>query len=142
MEEYYSSPFLNTGQNGTARDKTDVYRETILVVEDDFDICAHIRTSLEKVGYTVVTADDGEEGLRVYRGQHPARQRRRAAGTRAGAASTVETRPRYTQIRLFSSDTVKPVRGFNLASTFRHLGALVFFLAILDSSPLPNIWGP
>jgi CheY-like chemotaxis protein len=41
--------------------------ETILVVEDNFDIRAMARTFLENAGYTVVTASDGEEGLRVYK---------------------------------------------------------------------------
>jgi len=37
----------------------------------------------------------------------------------------------------------KPNRGQSLASIFRHLGALgLFFLAILDSSPLPTFGGP
>jgi CheY-like chemotaxis protein len=46
-------------------------RETILVVEDDFNICALVRMFLENAGYTVVTADDGEEGLRVYKKHQP-----------------------------------------------------------------------
>jgi two-component system, cell cycle sensor histidine kinase and response regulator CckA len=45
----------------------DLLRETILVVEDDFDICALVKMFLENAGYTVVNADDGEEGLRVYK---------------------------------------------------------------------------
>ena len=40
--------------------------ETILVVEDNLDIRALVRMFLERAGYTVVTADDGEEGLRAY----------------------------------------------------------------------------
>ena len=40
--------------------------KTILVVEDNLDIRTLIRTFLEKAGYAVLTADDGEEGLRVY----------------------------------------------------------------------------
>lgn len=37
----------------------------------------------------------------------------------------------------------KPVRGYDFASIFRHLGALgLFFLAILDSSPIPTFGGP
>jgi CheY-like chemotaxis protein len=51
--------------------KADLRRETILVVEDDFDIRALIRTFLENAGYTVFTADDGEEGLRVYKMHQP-----------------------------------------------------------------------
>src|SRR5580658_8354452 len=51
--------------------KADLLRETILVVEDDFDICALTRMFLENAGYTVVTADDGEEGLRVYKRHQP-----------------------------------------------------------------------
>jgi CheY-like chemotaxis protein len=51
--------------------QTDVHRQTILVVEDDFDVCALIRRFLENAGYAVVTADDGEEGLRVYKRHQP-----------------------------------------------------------------------
>jgi membrane protein YqaA with SNARE-associated domain len=39
--------------------------------------------------------------------------------------------------------TAKPARGRSFTSMFRHLGALgLFFLAILDSSPLPTFGGP
>jgi len=41
-------------------------RETILVVDDDFEIRTLVRVFLENVGYTVVTADDGVEGLHEY----------------------------------------------------------------------------
>lgn len=47
--------------------KSDQQRETILVVDDDLEICSLIRFFLENAGYTVVTADGGEEGLRVYK---------------------------------------------------------------------------
>jgi DNA-binding response OmpR family regulator len=39
---------------------------TILVVDDNADIQGFTKIFLEKAGYTVVTASDGEEGLRVY----------------------------------------------------------------------------
>jgi membrane protein YqaA with SNARE-associated domain len=42
---------------------------------------------------------------------------------------------------LFQS--ARPVSGYSFTSMFRHLGALgLFFLAILDSSPLPTFGGP
>ena len=48
-----------------------VNRETILLVEDDVDICALIRVFPGNAGYTVVTADDGEEALRAYKRSQP-----------------------------------------------------------------------
>jgi two-component system, cell cycle sensor histidine kinase and response regulator CckA len=51
--------------------KADLPRETILVADDDYEIRALIRMFLEHAGYTVVTADDGEEGLRVYKKHQP-----------------------------------------------------------------------
>jgi two-component system, cell cycle sensor histidine kinase and response regulator CckA len=44
-------------------------RGTILVVDDNLDICRLARIFLEKAGYVVITASDGEEGLRAYQ-QH------------------------------------------------------------------------
>ncbi|HET9319951.1 MAG TPA: VTT domain-containing protein [Bryobacteraceae bacterium] len=42
-----------------------------------------------------------------------------------------------------SIQNVTPPRGHNITAMFRHLGALgLFFLAILDSSPLPTFGGP
>jgi CheY-like chemotaxis protein len=41
-------------------------RGTILVVDDNADIQGFTRIFLENAGYSVVTASDGEEGLRVY----------------------------------------------------------------------------
>jgi len=39
---------------------------TILVVDDNANIQGFAKILLEKAGYTVVTASDGEEGLRVF----------------------------------------------------------------------------
>jgi CheY-like chemotaxis protein len=44
----------------------DRQRETILVVDDNLDIRKLARMFLEHFGYTVVTAADGDEGLRIY----------------------------------------------------------------------------
>jgi CheY-like chemotaxis protein len=41
--------------------------ETILVVEDDANVCEVIRSMLEVLGYQVLTASDGTEGLAVVR---------------------------------------------------------------------------
>lgn len=41
-------------------------RETILLVEDDGAIRAFTAVSLERTGYRVLTAADGDEGLRVF----------------------------------------------------------------------------
>ena len=41
-------------------------RGTILLVDDNIDICRLARFFSEKAGYAVVTASDGEEGLRFY----------------------------------------------------------------------------
>jgi two-component system cell cycle sensor histidine kinase/response regulator CckA len=51
--------------------KTEVQRGTILVVEDDLLVRELLRMFLEKEGYTVVTASDGEEGLLVYKRHQP-----------------------------------------------------------------------
>ena len=50
----------------TAGLRLNTQRKTILVVEDNLDILALTRVFLEDAGYAVVTAGDGEEGLRVY----------------------------------------------------------------------------
>jgi two-component system, cell cycle sensor histidine kinase and response regulator CckA len=39
---------------------------TILVVDDNLDICAFAKRLLESAGWTVVTAADGAEALRFY----------------------------------------------------------------------------
>jgi two-component system cell cycle sensor histidine kinase/response regulator CckA len=39
---------------------------TILVVDDDVDIRVCAKVFLERAGYSVVTATDGDEGLRYY----------------------------------------------------------------------------
>jgi two-component system, cell cycle sensor histidine kinase and response regulator CckA len=44
----------------------DSQRGTILVVDDNLDIRAFAKRFLETAGWTVVTAADGEEGLRFY----------------------------------------------------------------------------
>jgi two-component system cell cycle sensor histidine kinase/response regulator CckA len=47
--------------------EADVQRETILVVEDDLQICALVKMFRQNAEYTVVKADDGQEGLRAYK---------------------------------------------------------------------------
>ena len=45
---------------------------TLLVVEDDLTMRDGIRTVLEREGHTVVAADSGEEGVRLFRAEQPA----------------------------------------------------------------------
>jgi mannose-1-phosphate guanylyltransferase len=51
---------------GTPTQDMDMRRKTILLVEDDGAIRAFTRVLLEKAGYQVLTAADGEEGLRLF----------------------------------------------------------------------------
>jgi len=44
----------------------DIERRTILVVDDNVDIRGFAKRFLETAGYAVITAADGEEGLRIY----------------------------------------------------------------------------
>jgi CheY-like chemotaxis protein len=48
----------------------DRQRGTILVVDDNIDIFSLAKRFLENSGYTVLTAADGDEGLRLYEEQH------------------------------------------------------------------------
>jgi DNA-binding response OmpR family regulator len=45
--------------------------ETILVVDDERMICTLVKIFLEMAGYDVLTATDGEEGLRIFRQHQP-----------------------------------------------------------------------
>ncbi len=44
---------------------------TVLLIDDDEDFTASIRSLLEAEGYAVVTAESGKEGLRKLREAHP-----------------------------------------------------------------------
>ena len=44
----------------------DAERQLILVVDDNYEIRRYAKAFLENAGYAVVTAADGEEGLRCY----------------------------------------------------------------------------
>ncbi len=48
------------------KDEMNMEHETILLVDDDSNIRALTRTLLERAGYTVLTAADGQEGLRLF----------------------------------------------------------------------------
>jgi CheY-like chemotaxis protein len=48
-------------------ERTEIPRETILVVEDNLDIRALVTMFLQKAGYMVVSADNGEEGLLAFK---------------------------------------------------------------------------
>ncbi len=43
-------------------------QDTVLLVDDDLDFVEVNRSALEAAGYKVITAHDGEEGLRLARG--------------------------------------------------------------------------
>ena len=45
--------------------------QKILVVDDEREIVKLVRTYLEKAGFRVVTANDGQEGLTVFRHEKP-----------------------------------------------------------------------
>jgi len=45
--------------------------QRILVVDDDKQIVRLVQSYLDKAGYTILTAFDGEEAMRVIRSEHP-----------------------------------------------------------------------
>jgi DNA-binding NtrC family response regulator len=45
-------------------------KQTILVIDDESDICSSLQKRLMMEGYNVLTASDGRKGLRVYH-DHP-----------------------------------------------------------------------
>ena len=47
-------------------------RETILLIEDEKDIIEVLQYNLEREGYTVISATNGEKGLELARDRHPA----------------------------------------------------------------------
>jgi DNA-binding response OmpR family regulator len=49
----------------------DVIKRRVLVIEDDPSIMLGLRINLEKEGYAVLTADDGEAGLTLARQERP-----------------------------------------------------------------------
>lgn len=51
--------------------KLQMGREKILIVDDDSDMVEALKIILEAGGYSVITASDGEEGLRRIRGEKP-----------------------------------------------------------------------
>lgn len=43
--------------------------QNLLVIEDDPEVRRHVHEALEEAGYRVLTAADGDEGLRLFRAQ-------------------------------------------------------------------------
>ena len=58
-----------SAMGGSARDKTDA--DTILVIDDDLAVRDLMSRSLTKLGFRVVAAASGEEGLRLAKELHP-----------------------------------------------------------------------
>jgi DNA-binding response OmpR family regulator len=46
-------------------------RRTILVADDDEDLVGYLKFRLEREGYRVLPADDGDEALKIAREQQP-----------------------------------------------------------------------
>ena len=43
---------------------------TVLIIDDEPQVLEHCREILEGAGYRVLTAEDGQEGLEIFRAQH------------------------------------------------------------------------
>jgi DNA-binding response OmpR family regulator len=43
-------------------------KQTILVIDDEANICTSLHERLTREGYNILTASDGRKGLRVYHG--------------------------------------------------------------------------
>jgi signal transduction histidine kinase/ActR/RegA family two-component response regulator len=71
VEQTESMQSAETGSatGGSARDKTDA--DTILVIDDDLAVRDLMSRSLTKLGFRVVAAASGEEGLRLAKELHP-----------------------------------------------------------------------
>ena len=54
----------------STRTLDDTTRQTVLIVDDDPDILDSVSFALEQAGYSVLTANNGEDGLRLAK-QHP-----------------------------------------------------------------------
>ena len=46
-------------------------RQKVLVIDDDSDFVNYVQTTLEHHGYSVLTATDGPEGIRIARSERP-----------------------------------------------------------------------
>ena len=55
--------------NASDDEKTD--RKKVLIIDDDYDIVASMRTVLEAKGYHIVTAHDGNQGLAAAEREQP-----------------------------------------------------------------------
>src|SRR5262249_45352610 len=66
---------LSQGQNSGAEDWSNLYSGVsvalILLIDDDGFYRGLIRQILEEAGHQVLEAQDGEEGLKRFRAQHP-----------------------------------------------------------------------
>ena len=56
---------------GSGKETVTVMEKTILIVEDDANIRELLHLYLEQEGYRIESAQDGAEGLRVFRRVHP-----------------------------------------------------------------------
>jgi CheY-like chemotaxis protein len=91
--------------------------KTILVVEDDEAVREFIRLVLEDLGYRVIVAQDGQEGLDVYR-QH------------------------QSEIAMVISDVVMPgMDGIELVCALRKLNPLVKCLLVSGYTTSRDIEG-
>jgi DNA-binding response OmpR family regulator len=60
-----SASTLAHASDATAPEATPAPRQTILLVEDDHAIRRYLEVILQKAGYTVITANDGLEAMKV-----------------------------------------------------------------------------
>ena len=58
-------------QDRSTRTLDDTTRQTVLIVDDDPDILDSVSFALEQAGYSVLTANNGEDGLRLAKQHQP-----------------------------------------------------------------------
>ncbi|GAB6093861.1 response regulator [Desulfatiferula olefinivorans] len=109
----------------------------ILIIDDDTQLCAMLKQLLERRGYQVITAADGDEGLALY-----AREGARLVITdlimpvREGIetiAELIKSSPDVTIFAMSGGGRLKPDSYLNLAETF---GAIRTFTKPIDRTAL------
>ena len=132
----------NLNQNPHASPPSPGERPTVLIIDDNGAIRAHLQAMVERMGYTVVTAADGAQGLAAFRAIHPALVLTDIVMREKDGIEVIrELRDEYPDVKIIAMSGSGPLGNSDLTDLAVKLGADASMQKPIDRETLKEILG-
>lgn len=132
----------NLNQNSHAPPPSPGERPTVLIIDDNGAIRAHLQAMVERMGYAVVTAADGFQGLATFRAIHPALVLTDIVMSEKDGIEVIrELRGEYPDVKIIAMSGSGPLGNSDLIDLAVKLGADASMQKPIDRETLKEILG-